>query len=587
MKKIFVIALITALFTPFINAAAYSGGLLDNVPTDQGKTTLTDNINGNGVKNGHNESFTFSTPKDITRFIVTVDYPNANYKTTIQFFNEVGTLLNSQIIGSGGVGNYLDYERTVNLKAVKKINFVIGNGNDFYGGRMHEFNVYNDEIEKIAISGLTATSTHDSINLSWKNPVSEEFTGVTIKQNGVVVAERDKTVTSYKAINLEPFTNYSYEIITNYGVEKASPTLLTVKTKEAPTAAGEIIDLSATATHDKVNLSWSLPVSDKLQHVNIYRDTITETSFLDTLLGTTRAYAAATKIFETNGTYFNDLTVDEQTTYEYTLTTTSTEGVESEGVTEQVTTLEKPAPEIVGGGYEKDPATGDFIYYWTYPTEGQVKILVGGSEYKVVAATAKQILIPAADMKYTAFGDPNVTLIPIDSDGEEGAPVKPPLDGIGSPDSIGNVDVPFSATDLLKSGMGLFIVIAPFVLLALSFLLVPKLRFLLVQAFTKKEHREERKRRFESETRERKERQQRERTERTEREKRERTERKEKLYFTEKTIGSKGSRESVIVKAERVPTERRERAARQEREVRAEKERVTRERTPRTERGFR
>ncbi len=589
MKKIFFIMLMLVFIsTPFTNVLAAEGGYFHgqtiktftNAPftvvTDGNTSTDTNVRNSTGAP-----VFEFSEPQKVTKYYM---YGSS----CISFYSDIARTKKIHEIPRHSKTGWTD----INIENVMSITAsTCGQSVNVYLAEM-DFIVF-EPINYVPVTFLQQTHTHNSINLTWTNPSESQFSEVVITQNGIEIAQLDNTANSFSITDLQPLTTYNLEVFAKYLDGTISTgQKVTVTTNEAPvipdpTPIGEVINLTATATHDKVNLSWSLPVSDKLQHVNIYRDTVTETSLLDTLLGTSRAYAAATKIFETNGTYFNDLTVDEKTTYEYTLTTISTEGLESEGVTEQITTPEKPIPEIVGGGYEKDPATGDFIYYWTEPTEGEVKILVGGVQYKVVAAAAKQILIPASDMKYTAFGDPNVTLIPIDSDGEEGAPVKPPLNGEGSPDSISNVDVPFSATDLLKSGMGLFIVIAPFVLLALSFLLVPKLRFLLVQAFTKKELREERKRRFESETRERKERQQRERTERTEREKSERTERKERLHFTEKTIGSKGSRESVIVKAERVPTERREREARQERNGRAEKERVTRERTPRTERGFR
>jgi len=546
------------------------------------------------LKPGEMYWYKFAGEKDISGYWIS-RYNGNEINWFMRFYDKEKNLIQTiNPVVSSGTSPY------VSIPTVKKVAYFSVHHNRTLDSAYNELEIYGvTSIDSIhaPVTDITETHTHNSINLEWNNPTATNFTGTTIKINGGIERNLTKETNTFSSINLTPETSYKYEITAKYTDGNSEVKSITVITDSPPEPIGEVIDLSATATHEKVNLSWTLPQTDELKHVNIYRDVVTETSLLDTLLGISTAYAAETKIFETNGTYFNDLTVNEQTTYEYTLTTTSTEGVESEGITTEVTTPKAPAPEIVGGGYEKDPVTGDFTYYWTEPTEGEVKILVGGTEYQKVAAASKQIVIPASDMKYTAFGDPNVTLIPIALNGEEGAPIKPPLDGIGSPDSIENVDVPFSATDLLKSGMGLFIVIAPFVLLALSFLLVPKLRFLLVQAFTKKEHRAERKRRFESETREREERQkrdraeraerqQREKTEREQREQRERAERKDRLHFTEKTIGSKGSRESVIVKAERVPKERKERAVRQSRSPRGKTERAARERTPRTERGF-
>lgn len=352
-----------------------------------------------------------------------------------------------------------------------------------------------------------------------------------------------------------------------------------------PEPIGEIINLTAKAESERVDLSWNIPESNKFKHVNIYRDTVVETSLLDKILGTRIAYAAETKIFETNGTYFNDLTVEPETTYEYTLTTTSTEGAESDGVTKRVTTPEVPAPVIVGGGYEVDPLTGNYIYYWDEPTEGTVKVLVGGTQYKIVDSAAKQISIPKNEMKYTAFGDPDVSLLPIASDGKEGAAVKPPLNGVGSADSIENVKVPFTASDLLTSGTGLLWFVAPIVLLALAFLLVPKLRGLVFAAFTKKNGKEAQQRRFTSpeakETRE--EREKREKTEREEREKREARER-ERVKVERKAATRENVKESSF-KAARAPRVGREKVERRVRQERTKRERSTRERVPRTERG--
>jgi len=560
-------------------------GVTNTVTDGNTATNFALNFNGNSQKTVY---YQFSQPLKIDAYSVDVSTldignhsikfydSNKNLKTTLTGFTMTGTKKYITPIEDVSYVSYQYAGTTANIA-------------------LREFNVYGFKpipiITHDPANNLNETHTYNSINLEWINPTGEEFTGTIIKQNGVEINQLGKTINSLEINGLVPETTYSYEIIAKYsdGIN-STPLSKSITTDSAPLPpepVGEVIDLSATATHERVNLSWTLPESEELKHVNIYRDVVTQTSFIDSLLGISTAYAAETKIFETNGTYFNDLTVSEETTYEYTLTTTSTEGVESEGITTEVTTPEAPAPEIVGGGYEKDPITGDFTYYWTEPTEGEVKVLVGGTEYQKVAASTKQIVIPASEMKYTAFGDPNVTLIPIALDGDEGAPIKPPLNGEGSPDSIGNVNIPFSATELLKSGMGLFIIIAPFVLLALSFLLVPKLRFLLVQAFTKKEHRAENKRRFESETREREERKQRERTDREQRTQTERAERKERLQFKEKTIGTKGSRESVIVKAERAPKQRKERAERQSRSTREKTERAARERTPRTERGFR
>lgn len=337
------------------------------------------------------------------------------------------------------------------------------------------------------ITDLRANTTHNASKITWLNPTVSDFVGVTILKNGEKVIDLDKSINNYTATNLLAETEYSYEVVARFaGGFQSNRVPITFTTLKAPIGAGSVSDLIANPKYDRVDLSWTLPGSSNFKHVNIYRDEIVQTTFIDSVLGVKVAHAAATKIFETNGTYFNDLTVKPETTYKYTLTTTSTESLESDGVTATVTTPEKPKPEFEGG-FEKDPITGDFTYYWTEPSVGQVKINVGGTHYKTVSASTKKIIIPKNEMKYTLMGDPDVSMIVIDENGDESAPIKPPQNGEGSGDMLGNVKLPLSPQDVLSSGMGLLLVICPIILLVLAFLVVPKLRKILMQSIGKKE----------------------------------------------------------------------------------------------------
>src|SRR5690606_9188391 len=179
-------------------------------------------------------------------------------------------------------------------------------------------------------------------------------------------------------------------------------------------------------------------------------------------------------IFETNGTYFNDLTVEPKTTYDYTLTTT--DGYkETEGVDVRTTTPAAPVPDMGGVVVEPQP-NGDYLYKWETPKAGQVKIIVGGKEYTTVPAEGQQFLIPAADMKYTGLGKPDVGLVPINEYGDEGTPLEPEKD-------LDEVELPFNVVDLLKSGVSLLLILGPFVLLSLAFMLFPRLRDTIKQGF--------------------------------------------------------------------------------------------------------
>jgi hypothetical protein len=246
------------------------------------------------------------------------------------------------------------------------------------------------------VSNLSLNHDQSKASLSWTNPAANtDFTGIKIYRNGSLYKTLGPDASSFEDTDLVP-GDYSYKVAATYSDGKESAGITKSMTIEPPPPepAGEVAKLNIKTDYDRVDLSWVLPESETFKHVNIYRETLSqETSFLNKLVNGNTVYAAGDKIFETNGTYFNDLTVEQGTTYEYTLTTTSTEGVESEGITAKATTPGKP-------------------------------------------------LIDLREAK-----------------------------------------VPFTAKDLVDSGNSLLWLVGPFVLLALVFLLVPKLRGLIVNSF--------------------------------------------------------------------------------------------------------
>lgn len=339
---------------------------------------------------------------------------------------------------------------------------------------LHEIDFFenNQPISYDSISNLKSDSTPNSISLSWKNPDSNDFIGVVIKKNGENIADLQRDRSSYVTRDLEPDTEYEFEVFSKYEGGLSEPVKKTVRTEVEP-SLGEVKDLKAEAEHDRVDLSWTLPESEGFHHVNIYRDEIKEEpSLIQRLFSGNVAYAAATTpIFETNGTYFNDRTVQPSTRYEYTLTTTDGD-IETSGVSIEVQTLAEPPPQM-GGIDGSQQENGDYLYTWETPTDGEVKIIVGGREYATVPAADGSFTVPANDMAYTTFGDPDVSLRPVSPSGVEGE------DSSLSP----SLESPFGVTDLLEAGNGLLWLIGPIILLALSFILVPKLRSLIINGF--------------------------------------------------------------------------------------------------------
>ena len=182
-------------------------------------------------------------------------------------------------------------------------------------------------------------------------------------------------------------------------------------------------------------------------------------------------------LFETNGTYFNDLTVKPETSYTYLLTSYLSSGEETKGVTIDV---ETPPVEISGGDTNVDEESGDYVITWTEPTEGKILVAVGGKEYAVVNASDLKITIPKEDMKFDKLGYPDVTLTPLD---ENEVPIGKPSKPGDMGSVVGDVEINLNENNLLQMGVGLLGVIGGFVLLGLAFLVVKKLINSVVLAF--------------------------------------------------------------------------------------------------------
>jgi hypothetical protein len=331
----------------------------------------------------------------------------------------------------------------------------------------------------INITDLTSVVDYKTVNFTWVNPDDPDFTGLKIYRDTNLVTTLDKTINTFSE-SIAPSTTYTYKFIATYTLGMASGVTKAVNTDPLPPVK-KIQDIKVSTTYNRANLSWNLPEQDGLKHVNIYRVKVEEKNgFFKSIfsLSGSKVYASDpdTKIFETNGTYFNDLTVQPESKYEYTLTTQTEDGRESEGVTVLATTKAEPEPVLVDEGYTIEPVNSDYIFKWSEPTTGTVKVLINGTQYKTVEASEKQIAIPKKDMKYTIFGDPDVSLIPISPYGKEGDKVTNPGGMIDS------LKLPFNVTDLLQTIMGIIGLFGPFILLTLVIYYFKPIKNLIVRA---------------------------------------------------------------------------------------------------------
>lgn len=419
-----------------------------------------------------NFNITFNEPVDIDKMKVMKTPEHVGSLVNFRFYDVDNNIMGSRTIE----------DEDVKLHGVKRINVTSGATGNKVSIKIFEIEFYEASEEPPGdVLDLTADVDYNRVDLSWTLPDSDNFDHVKIYRDKKKIFETNGT--NYSDIAVSPETKYEYLVTTvsTGGFESEGVSLIVNTPAEPePEPVGEIESLTAQATHERVDLSWTLPQAENFSHVIIYRDTLKKNLF-DKLLGVTTVKAATTPIFETNGTYFNDLTVQPETKYEYTLTTLSIEEIESDGVSVTVMTLAEPVPEppvMEGGGFEKDPETGDFTYKWTSPVTGTVKIMVGGKLYKTVPAADLETVIPASDMKYTMFGKPDVQLIPVGEDGKEGKPVNPPIGGGGNDGGTGGPTfdtLPLEVSELLKTTMAVIGLLSGIVLIALAIDLVPRL----------------------------------------------------------------------------------------------------------------
>lgn len=324
-----------------------------------------------------------------------------------------------------------------------------------------------DETPPGNVSNLNAMQLYNAVELTYELPGDSDFAFVQIYRNGVLI-KNNYTKNTFIDESVQPDVEYIYKVISvDTSGNKSSGVSKSIKV-----IATEVKNLRAKADFDRVDLLWSVPDREDFEFARIYRKDENKSFSLFSLFSTNDDY---TLIFETNGTFFNDLTVKPESKYIYKVTTIIS-GKESDGL--QIT-VNTPKIKVGGIDVEKDE-NGDYIITWDKPTTGKIKVLVGGKQYKIVNASDKKIVIPAKDMKFTLLGDPDVTLIPLDENGNEiGVPTKP---GTGNGGGIigdiiggGLERSDLTPGNLLLIGVSLLGLVGAFVLLGLAFKVVPKL----------------------------------------------------------------------------------------------------------------
>lgn len=421
-----------------------------------------------GVR-GANLVYEFPKAVNITKYYLRGNF-TSNQAIMTFFEDETGNIIYSGWYLEQG---YVD----INIRAVKKI---ILESDSLVSNRLwiNEFNVWTDEDKEPPgeINNLKTKITEKNVELFFDNPTDTDFKSVHVYLDGKLIGNTENGKFSFNVGEYDRNYVVNLKTVDIFGNESIG----TVKDIYIPdpTKDIDVQSLEALPTHDSVFLKWQIPNSF-FNHATIYRKNVAATRSTRLARSIDIEYSP---LFETNGTNFKDLSVSPSTEYQYKVTSVNASGYESPGVEVKVKTLAEPkptVPPIEGGDFEENE-NGDFLFTWTSPTTGKVKVLIDGREYSIVEASLQQILIPKENMKYDIFNNPKVTLVPISEDGTEGTPSKPG-EGGGS-GGVGGGKIPFGPADLLKSIMGLLGVIAPILLLSLAFIFFKPIKNVIVKA---------------------------------------------------------------------------------------------------------
>ena len=131
-------------------------------------------------------------------------------------------------------------------------------------------------------TGLSATASHDRVVLTWDDPDDDAITGYVIlrrvRENDVggefseLVPDTGTAATTYTDDTVKAGTTYTYRIkaINEHGVSDRSR-WFHIDTRAAPKPPDKPRGLSATASHDRVVLTWDDPGDDSITGYVILR----------------------------------------------------------------------------------------------------------------------------------------------------------------------------------------------------------------------------------------------------------------------------------------------------------------------------
>jgi fibronectin type 3 domain-containing protein len=322
-----------------------------------------------------------------------------------------GAIPDVKITIAGVMTSYLDTGQVLNTGGVDGGHCLNGK---FVSGRMDESRPWAQigaasATAPSAPQSLAATAGSGSVSLTWTPPASNggaAITGYNVYRGTSAGGESatpiatNVTGTSFTDTGLINGTTYYYKVaaVNSAGVSPQSNEASATPVAVQATVPSPPQSLTAKAGNGSVNLSWSAPGSNGGSPVtgyNVYR-------------GTSAGGESATPIAtNVTGTSFNDTSVNNGTTYYYTVAAVNAVGVSlpsnEASATPQATVPSTPSGLVASGG------NGSVALSWTIPTSDGGSPITGYDVYRGTSASGESATPIATNVATNSFTDTSVT----------------------------------------------------------------------------------------------------------------------------------------------------------------------------------
>lgn len=480
MKRIFFIILFILLFSNAVYAEEYDyePGLLFGKPFYNPETMTTYHLMTDGK---HSTRDRLEPHGSITHHIVELDRVYdielfyIRFHNTLSFYVNFYDINDKKIAVVDGRGLKINIDNYIETKVqgVKKIELVVEQGNYLY---VHSIEVYGMEREwllppyNLYVTDITNTEAL----LTWESVVGDLFNiYLNEKQIANVLGKQ------FKLTELESGKSYTVRVsalINGIESKLSEPYIFHTLTDEEwyehpnnpQNHIPDVRNLTSKPSNSSIKLIWENPDFENFSHVNIYRKELyrnkksaIEEFFLGKAVLANEEYV---KIFSTNGTWWEDHTVEKHHSYEYLVKVEDINQRESKGV-KIIATAETPPPQP-----PKDIRTehgvddnGQYLLIEWEPVEGAIA-------YEIIIDGAPPVVVNHPTTSYKHYHDGSksnfdVQIVVVGEDGLRSPPKRPPV--------FRDVDWDISVGELIKNTLDYIMLFKGFVLLGIILILAP------------------------------------------------------------------------------------------------------------------